>query len=525
MSLTVGPKASSAPKALSGAVLILTTTLAFSQTGPLFRFDEKTGPHAVGLKVVEQYDYSRTFRHSTDEFGKPYQGERARPLQTLVWYPAGQNSAKPMTVGDYVNLWATETSFGHPKISARMKEWLAGMGPSLGMSQWAIRDAAPAPGRFPLVIYAPGASDTSWENIDLCEYLASHGYVVIASTDMGTTTRDMTIDLAGINTLATDISFLIGYAQSLPDTDMSAVAVVGDSWGGMANVFAAARDSRIDSLVALDGSLRYYPALVKQAGDVHPEQLTLPLLYFAQGYFSLEDRERLPEIGRDGPDVLNAWTHGDLITARMLGLAHAEFSSTWQRSETFWTDYPWLLPGDYVREHGIAGYVWMARYALQFLNAYLKHDESAVAFLKRSPAENGAPRHVMAVDFRPAKGIPASFDGFRSEIGRQGFDHAGEIYRAMQKDQIDFKLDEVALNYWANELIDDGHLPEALALLKLNAQIHPDSSAAHANLADAYLQSGQRELAADSYKTSLEKDTSNSPVKRKLGELKSGTSK
>ena len=44
----------------------------------------ETGPHHVGLRVVEQYDYSRTYRHFIADLGKPFQGERARPLQTLI---------------------------------------------------------------------------------------------------------------------------------------------------------------------------------------------------------------------------------------------------------------------------------------------------------------------------------------------------------------------------------------------------------------------------------------------------------
>ena len=40
------------------------------------------GPYAVGFKVIEQYDRSRTWRLATDALGKPTQGERARPLQT-----------------------------------------------------------------------------------------------------------------------------------------------------------------------------------------------------------------------------------------------------------------------------------------------------------------------------------------------------------------------------------------------------------------------------------------------------------
>ena len=78
---------------------------------------------------------------------------------------------------------------------------------------------------------------------------------------------------SGVNAQARDISFLIGYAQTLPNTDMSELAVAGFSWGGISNLFAAARDNRIDALVALDGSMRYYPGLVKTAGDVHPDQI------------------------------------------------------------------------------------------------------------------------------------------------------------------------------------------------------------------------------------------------------------
>jgi pimeloyl-ACP methyl ester carboxylesterase len=244
---------------LGVVALLVAAASAVAQAFAPFHLTEKPGPHPVGLKVVEQYDYSRTFRRATDEFGKPSRGERARPLLTLVWYPAEHTSATSMSVGDYKNLWAAEINFSHPNMPVKSKEWIAGINPAaLAMPLLAIRDAPLAPGRFPVVIYAPGASAQAFENIDLCEFLASHGYVVVASPDMGASTRDMTIDLDGINTQAADISFLIGYARSLPDADQSGVAVAGHSWGGISNVFAAARDSRIDALVALDGRVNRF---------------------------------------------------------------------------------------------------------------------------------------------------------------------------------------------------------------------------------------------------------------------------
>ena len=67
-----------------------------------FSLAEKPGPYPVGLKVVEQYDHSRTFQPLVDDLGKSYQGERARPLQTLVWCPAQKSSSKRVTVGEYI---------------------------------------------------------------------------------------------------------------------------------------------------------------------------------------------------------------------------------------------------------------------------------------------------------------------------------------------------------------------------------------------------------------------------------------
>jgi len=506
------------------ALLIFLVAAVHAQNAPVltsgdqhFHFTEKPGPDAVGLKVVEQYDFSRAYRSLTDELGRPYQGERARPLQTLIWYPAQKSSGKPMTVGDYGDLLATEVSFGRPQLAPDWKQWLDSMKPTLKDSMWAVRDAPQLAGKFPVVIYAPSISSMSWENADLCEYLASHGYVVVASPDMGAATREASANLADVNAQAQDISFLIGYARTLPDGEMSEIAVAGFSWGGISNLFAAARDNRIDALVAFDGSMRYFPGLVKEATDVHPEQMTIPMLFFTQGPTTLEKLARQhPDKDNEGPNVLNAWTHGDLITVDDMALVHTEHSSMYQRNEDVWKGYPSSHKFDYSRADGIVGYAWVARYTLEFLDAYLKHDAQATAFLKRTPAEVGVPPHMMTVDFRAGKGIPATLDAFRAEVGRQGFDHAPSVYAAMQKDEPDFKLDEDTLNFWAYTLMAENHLPEATELFKLEVQLFPNSSNAYESLAEAYMKAGQKQLAIDNYKKSLELNPANDDAKEKL---------
>ena len=165
-----------------------------------------------------------------------------------------------MTVGEYVQLADTEIHFYAP--AEKENRWRSLLKTSFDTKLWAVREAKPATGRYPVLIYAPSDSSVSWENADLCEYLASYGYVVLASPSMGVSTRDMTDDLGGINSQALDISFLITYARSLSDTDLSQVAVMSWSWGGLSSLFASARDPRIDALVEMDGSMRYYPGLV-----------------------------------------------------------------------------------------------------------------------------------------------------------------------------------------------------------------------------------------------------------------------
>jgi pimeloyl-ACP methyl ester carboxylesterase len=396
--------------AVLGLLACFASTQVLSQTSP-FRFLEKPGPYPVGLKVVDQYDRTRTFPSSSHGLGKQSAENDARPLQTLIWFPSLVAANKPMTVGDYVNLADTETHFNAP--DEKDNRWRSQLKTSLDIALRATRDAPPAPGHYPVLIYAPSDSSVSWENADLCEYLASHGYIVLASPSMGASTRDMTDDLEGINTQARDISFLVTYAKSLPDADMSKVAVISWSWGGGSSVVAAARDPRIDALVSMDGSMRVFPGLMKMAADVHPDRMSIPMLFFLGGYPNLlEDLQKYydgPAAYLIGPNVLNAW-HGDLLTVDMLGMAHPEFSSMFQRKESA-QRFAENQVADYGRDDANTYHALVARYTLNFLDAYLKHDASAVSFLKRTPAENGAPKHFMAASFRAAQVVSATNAG------------------------------------------------------------------------------------------------------------------
>jgi pimeloyl-ACP methyl ester carboxylesterase len=370
-----------------------------------FKNRAAAGPYAVGLRVVEQYDRSRTFQPSPDEQSLASPG--GRPMQTLIWYPADKTATAPMTYGDYVKLLETEISLRRPaEVKAPTRRLLALLAPSLSEQMTAVRDAAAMRGRFPVVIYAPSFTSPAWENAELCEYLASFGYLVLSSPGMGVS-RTSTHDLAGIEAQAKDISFLIDHAATLANADISNVAVAGFSWGGLSNVFAAAHDARIKALVGLDGSIRYWPGLVK-AGGIDPARIAVPLLFF-KSQSTIEGQAGLEANFKDaaGPSVINAWTAGDRFSVEMLRMVHPEFGTIVYRNQRFWTgEFNELQPGDYSREDGIESYSWVATYTRQFLDYYLKKNPEAMQFLQAQPTAMGVPQHYLTIRFRPGTGRP-----------------------------------------------------------------------------------------------------------------------
>lgn len=95
----------------------------------------------------------------------------------------------------------------------------------------------------------------------------------------------------------------------------------------------------------------------------------------------------------------------------------------------------------------------------------------------------------------------------------------------MLKDQPDFKLDEAAVNEWAYDLMEENHLPEATDLFKLNVQVFPGSWNAYDSLGEAYMKAGQKQLAIDNYKKSLELNPANDDAKEKLKVLETASAR
>lgn len=498
---------------------------AFAADG--FKFTAAYGTYPVGFKVVQLYDQSRSYRDGTDAItGETVPGPSERPVQALIWYPAAAKG-RPLIYDDYLDLAGNEDRFFLDKGQAgaiaqsALREWTVNGATPAEVTRiraepvQATGDAPSAPGTFPLIVYAASDTSPAFENDVLCEYLASHGYVVIASPSHGAHVRYMTdgripYDLENTRAQAADIGFLIGYAHELPYVDGSKVGVVGYSWGGMASTFAAVADSRIRVLVDLDGSVRYFPKLLAAAPDITPDRIHVPMLFFA-------DQEDPLAPGKNSrPNSFIARIHhADVTEIGLRKLMHDDLSADSLR----FTD---------ATEHGGAtadqrndSYGWVARYTLAFLDAHLKDDAGAKAFMAATPAANHVPPDTLAIQYRPSQGSSASYAGFAQALAEHGFDHAIQTYADYTRAHPEFHLTTDTLSPWIFSLMNLAKFKEAIELARLGTHLDPKSADAWSELGVSYEVANQLKNALESYTRALACDSHNSLAARRIKVLKS----
>jgi tetratricopeptide (TPR) repeat protein len=515
-------------KVLAMVVLCACSAPAIEKSN--FTFSVAYGSHPVGFRVVEQYDYTRSYQR-VDAEGNLLTGERARPIQTLIWYPAqAVPGAKPMLVGRYLDLMATEDNFAPlsaQQHAVKLKVLLQANDISKNYERErvqvtkAVEDADPQPGPFPVVIYAPSLSGSAFENSDLCEYLASYGFIVLSSPSLGMHSRGMTWDLAGIEAQVGDIEFLIGYLRTIPQADPTRIAVAGWSWGGMTNIFAAFEDSRIQALVSLDGGFRYQPARMKEGetvGLIDANKLTVPLLYISSQAYTLEELNQLNnQLQIDNAyNFLNELKYNDTYLVETSEMIHPGFSSLFIRfrEDQYFTDYS---PGEFSEN-----YSWVARYVLQFLKAYLNNDAAARQFLHNEPSKNSVPPHLFKMDVREALHPAANIPDFARELATESFDKAIEIYQRTRKNDPGFKLPEGEVNHWGYALMESGKATKAVAIFQLNVAMYPESSNAYDSLAEAQEAAGDKQAAIVNYHKSLSLSDQNQHAVARLKELEAG---
>ena len=145
-------------------------------------------------------------------------------MQINIWYPAKPTNAARLKYGHYVDLMGRQTDFAQINDERRAfinaqfvkkTNALGGNGTFTAAKLDTLRslethtyaDIPRLDGSFPLVIF-PGGGSPAFQSI-MCEFLASHGFIVATFAVKGQAAFTDEASTAGHETAADDIAFVV----------------------------------------------------------------------------------------------------------------------------------------------------------------------------------------------------------------------------------------------------------------------------------------------------------------------------
>ena len=210
----------------------------------------EVGSYEVGLRRI-------TFVDSTRVDSQKDPQTRGRPIEVILWYPATYKKDQArLQFRDYLHLLPQFRENPHPDS---VYEWLSigisGDANAVGRdtldrvltsSMQASPNALPVPGAFPLVLWTMRHETMVAQSV-LCEYLASHGYVVAAARYAGPALPmpwAMETEEEKQSTFAThlqDLNFALERLEKQSSVDSSRIAIL--TWSYAAELHQVYRNT------------------------------------------------------------------------------------------------------------------------------------------------------------------------------------------------------------------------------------------------------------------------------------------
>ena len=500
--------------------LFMIPTELRSETSPIWG-KLTPGPHAVGFQVMFRKDPSRPFKAKRDYQGNITTADRSRPIQISIWYPAAApGKPDPVVLEDYLYLTANEQTGLEPTdqqkqnvITAFKNRWAKGASDeniqaALKSKMLSLRNPAPSKDRFPLVLIAPSSRLSSpVSSVVLAEFLASNGYVVASSPGMGLNSPQLSFNSVGVIAQMQDLQFAIATLNSFPAVDPNKLAVIGFSFGGLAGSLLTMYNGDVDAFISLETSAgnKFGYSVLFQNPLYDPPLMRVPVLHLTA-----------QETNADSSDAfLKAIKYAPLTVVKLKGMTPADFSS--------FTMITPLIPVPVSAQQNEppvdkrAGYEAICRYTLEFLNAKVKQDPKAEAFLQQ-PAQND----LAIVETRAGLKIPPSEEEFMKILREQGLAAAKTIHEETRSKDPDYDIYEpTTLVNFGRELVDQKKTKEAIEVLNFNLEVYTDDSETFELLGTIYMNEGNKELAIQNFEKALEFDPQNQNAAEALKKLKS----
>ncbi|WP_285008051.1 hypothetical protein [Pedobacter faecalis] len=498
----------------------MSTSICGAQTS-LEGIGLQNGDYAVGYMHYTVDDSSRTYKRTGDWNDKSI----FRPMAVSVWYPGVIDPRARMannTVLSYMRVLTKEEEWEHLP-DEQILNWF--YYPNTSRNRGHLKEAAtayknlkPENDTFPVIIYSPSYQAASVENFALCEYLASHGYIVISSPSRGASSRPMEGGtVKDMETHARDAEFLIKEAMKNSNADKRGIALMGFSFGGLSNSLVKMRNGIIKAVVSLDGSERYQFQTLSKSSYFDPNKIDVPYMHLSQKEIpdDVLAAEKIDPTLNTEFALYDSLRYSSAYKLRFTNMTHAYFSTLgvlFQDRDT---------RQDKSDVEIMESYRLACLYTLNFLNAHLKGDIGGVTFISNEPERNGIRPGLILKESKEAASRPFKFEDFNNLAAERKYDGLDVLYLDLKKKHKDWQINEGNLNNLALQMLFNRETSQnSIKVLLFAVKQFPQSANLYDSLAEAYLFVGDKNLAVKNFKKSLSLDKSNENAIHRLKQLK-----
>lgn len=218
--------------------------------------------HYAGYKTIHSTDSSRLYKPGVSASNPLYY----RPVDMDIWYPAVKPELSTgMIYKDFLSLFVNRPNFYRDTITPagainEMAKAFCNMNKCSDSTKLlyyktaSFKNAKPAKGKFPLVIYLASFGSNGFENYTLFEELAQQGFVVVSINSIGRFPGTMTMKYDDVMQQVYDALYSFNFLSRFSYINFSKTGIVGYSWGGLAGSILSGKIPNPTCVVSLDGS-------------------------------------------------------------------------------------------------------------------------------------------------------------------------------------------------------------------------------------------------------------------------------
>ncbi|SNT05192.1 hypothetical protein SAMN05421640_2174 [Ekhidna lutea] len=329
------------------------------------------GPYQVGFKTINYIDKSRSIPGGLSD-------NRFFPIQISIWYPTtvqwSIDKALPFEhyffktaekndfneLNEQQKAQAMDIFFNYAKYGLSI-EFTADEKQEIGSKPTAaMANVREAPGPFPALL--AGHDGGVWKMSTLCEYLASHGYVVISTGPLSGSNRLFRQNTQQvINRRIRTFEIVRGMLDDFPNINQSQIGLLGLNSDGISTLLYQMKNLTADAMVSIDGWEGKNNGYSYSSSSVYyePANLKIPRMEFQQHespeneslYVNTTIFDSLTNIDRYSY-ILNEFGH-DYLTGNLFVLP--QLDETIDQKHYFWYES-----------------------VKSFFDAYLKEDKNAL---------------------------------------------------------------------------------------------------------------------------------------------------